>query len=402
SYLFSAFKSPIHLSSSLSKKAKQILFKPSCQRREEEIKVIFGIVDKLKCFSRYTPLIKREIAKVVYFQQFEDGRVIVKQGQPGRSMYFILRGTVFVQVAETDKIAGLRMKQIVGEMFAGDSFGELALLHDITRAATVICKGTVEFLTIDKPDFDMAYTCPYNFYILSLIIIELYQVLKRSYQQEWETKMSLLTSSPCFKDRSPKELQQANSAAKLVEYPANTVILRDAGNPGECIYFIRSGQCQVVREMTLVRRTPPLAKRRLILPPLEAEGDNSHIFKIKSYDYVRKHFLVVCLFGKGDYFGVGEDFTKMSIISVNKVEIVLVQKRHVMAKHEKGRILEEMKDKLNKQLPSRREVFRSFVAGEKWRHYKLGIRNELRTKKWLLNPTKLQDVPYSIQEQHLY
>lgn len=97
------------------------------------------------------------------------------------------------------------------------------------------------------------------------------------------------------------------------------VILRDAGNPGECIYFIRSGQCQVVREMTLVRRTPPLAKRRLILPPLEAEGDNSHIFKIKSYDYVRKHFLVVCLFGKGDYFGVGEDFTKMSIISVNKV-----------------------------------------------------------------------------------
>lgn len=43
--------------------------------------VIFGIVDKLKCFSRYTPLIKREIAKVVYFQQFEDGRVIVKQGE---------------------------------------------------------------------------------------------------------------------------------------------------------------------------------------------------------------------------------------------------------------------------------------------------------------------------------
>ena len=83
------------------------------------------------------------------------------------------------------------------------------------------------------------------------------------------------------------------------------------------------------------------------------------------------------------------------------MEIVLVP-RHVMAKHEKGRILEKMKDKLNKQLPSRREVFRSFVAGEKWRHYKLDIRNELRTKKWLWNPTKLQDVPYSIQEQHLH
>ena len=48
--------------------------------------------------------------------------------------------------------------QIVGEMFAGDSFGELALLHDIRRAATIICKGAVEFLTIDKPDFDMVCT----------------------------------------------------------------------------------------------------------------------------------------------------------------------------------------------------------------------------------------------------
>lgn len=45
--------------------------------------------------------------------------------------------------------------QIVGELYAGDSFGELALLHDIKRAASIICKGPAEFLTVDKPDFDM-------------------------------------------------------------------------------------------------------------------------------------------------------------------------------------------------------------------------------------------------------
>ena len=42
-------------------------------------------------------------------------------------------------------------------MFAGESFGELALLHGMKRAATIICKGTAEFLTVDKPDFDMVY-----------------------------------------------------------------------------------------------------------------------------------------------------------------------------------------------------------------------------------------------------
>ena len=44
--------------------------------------------------------------------------------------------------------------QIVGEMYAGESFGELSLLHGTKRAATIICKGSAEFLRVDKSDFD--------------------------------------------------------------------------------------------------------------------------------------------------------------------------------------------------------------------------------------------------------
>ena len=44
-------------------------------------------------------------------------------------------------------------------MFAGDSFGGLALLHDMKRAATIICKGQAEFMTVDKPGFDMVHSC---------------------------------------------------------------------------------------------------------------------------------------------------------------------------------------------------------------------------------------------------
>ncbi|XP_078377126.1 cyclic nucleotide-binding domain-containing protein 2-like isoform X2 [Oculina patagonica] len=376
-----AFKSVVHSCGRLSKKVKLILMKNPWQRKADEIKVIYGVVDKLKCFSRYTPRIKRELARVVYFQQFEDGRVIVQQGHPGRSMYFIVSGSVLVQVAEIDKRTGHTKKQIVGEMFAGDSFGELALLHDIKRAATIICKTTAEFLTVDKPDFDM--------------------VLKKCHQQEWETRISLLRSLPYFKCYTPKELEQLNRRAKLVEYPPNTVILHDAGYPGEFAYFIRSGQCQVIQEMALIRRTPAVGQRRLILPPVKNNNNIDPLFKIKAYDHVKKYFLVISRLGEGDYFGVGEDFAKMSIMSVNRVELVLVP-RSVLNKHDQGRSLEEMKQQLNKEIPSRKEVFRSFVAGEKWRHYKLDILDELRTKKWMFNPTTLEDVPLSIRKQHLY
>lgn len=39
-------------------------------------------------------------------------------------------------------------------MSEGDAFGELALLHNIRRTATIICKENSEFLRVDKPDFD--------------------------------------------------------------------------------------------------------------------------------------------------------------------------------------------------------------------------------------------------------
>ena len=127
--------------------------------------------------------------------------------------------------------------QIVGEMFAGDSFGELALLHDMKRAATIICKGTAEFLTVDKPDFNMVHDFCFTFIMILIpaqntslipLLSSGRQVLKKGHQQEWETRISLLKSLPYFNDYTTKELEQLNTTAKLVEYPQNTV--RGLGN----------------------------------------------------------------------------------------------------------------------------------------------------------------------------
>ena len=39
-------------------------------------------------------------------------------------------------------------------MSEGDAFGELALLQNSTRTATIVCKTACEFLKIDKEDFN--------------------------------------------------------------------------------------------------------------------------------------------------------------------------------------------------------------------------------------------------------
>lgn len=99
----------------------------------------------------------------------------------------------------------------------------------------------------------------------------------------------------------------------------NQVILRDTRTPGEFVFFIRSDQCNVVREMVVVRREPAVGKKRLILPPVGADNKIDPLFNVKTYDQIKKYFLVIARLGEGDYFGVGEDLTKMSIISVKKV-----------------------------------------------------------------------------------
>ena len=71
--------------------------------------------------------------------------------------------------------------------------------------------------------------------------------------------------------------------------------------------------------MILIRRKPSHGKRRLILPPMIDHNTISPKFAGKSYDKVMRHFLVIARLGEGDCFGVGEDLTKMCIISVKKV-----------------------------------------------------------------------------------
>ena len=52
----------------------------SWNRTEEEIEVVLQVVKKLKCFDRYPMYVKRELAKVLYYDMFEKGRVVIKQG----------------------------------------------------------------------------------------------------------------------------------------------------------------------------------------------------------------------------------------------------------------------------------------------------------------------------------
>ena len=101
----------------------RILTKPSDLRTKAEVKTIAKILYRLKCFDHYPIQVKQELAKVVYLDRFEDGRIIIKQCHPGLFFYFIVSGAVTVERTEWDPVMKKCYVQKVGELQSGDSFG---------------------------------------------------------------------------------------------------------------------------------------------------------------------------------------------------------------------------------------------------------------------------------------
>jgi len=78
----------------------------------------------------------------------EDGSMIVREGDPGDRFYMVAQGALDV----TQDGASL------GSLAAGDYFGEIALLRDTSRTATVTARGDVVLYALDREDFLAAVT----------------------------------------------------------------------------------------------------------------------------------------------------------------------------------------------------------------------------------------------------
>jgi CRP-like cAMP-binding protein len=76
------------------------------------------------------------------------GYEIIKQGDPGDSFYLIASGRVSVYV---DK-GSYRRK--VAELRADQYFGEMALISNEPRSATVMAEGLTELFVLQKSDFE--------------------------------------------------------------------------------------------------------------------------------------------------------------------------------------------------------------------------------------------------------
>jgi CRP-like cAMP-binding protein len=80
-----------------------------------------------------------------------DGQLVVAEGDPGDSMYFIVQGCVRIEKL----VQGASVpSKILAVLEAGDYFGEMALLDQKPRSASAIATGPARLLRLSRTGFE--------------------------------------------------------------------------------------------------------------------------------------------------------------------------------------------------------------------------------------------------------
>ncbi|XP_078677599.1 cAMP-dependent protein kinase type II regulatory subunit-like isoform X1 [Branchiostoma floridae x Branchiostoma belcheri] len=126
---------------------RRILLKNAYKKR----KMYENLLDNVPMLKTLEQFERMKVADALMTQSFEDGEVIIRQGDSADCMYFVEEGVVRIAMKNKDdpdkELEVTRCKQ-------GDYFGELALVTNNPRAASAYAVGKTKVARLDVHAFE--------------------------------------------------------------------------------------------------------------------------------------------------------------------------------------------------------------------------------------------------------
>lgn len=104
---------------------------------------------RVTLFSRLTPRQRGRLARFATTRAYKQGSTIVRQGDTSMSLYVILSGSVRVNRESEGGGGAVEVEQLG----PGGAFGEMGLIEDLPRAATVVAEKATTCALLAKWDF---------------------------------------------------------------------------------------------------------------------------------------------------------------------------------------------------------------------------------------------------------
>lgn len=178
----------------------------------------------LKSFM-FNSLDDRDLRTVVNaMEEFvcKEGDIIISQGDAGSVLYIIEKGEF-----DCFKVFNKDEEPVLVKHYGPeDSFGELALLYNAPRAATIKAKQDGVLWTLDRETFN--------------------HIVKESAMKKREKYVEFLKSVSILKHVDDYEISQICDALKIKKYKNGDVIIKQNDN-GEDFYIIESGHAKATK-----------------------------------------------------------------------------------------------------------------------------------------------------------
>jgi hexokinase len=185
--------------------------------RIEKVSANRPVLSKVLPFVKLPPRGMIEACIMAEPAVFPNGAYVIKQGSPGDSMFVIKSGTVDI----IDETTG----GVIASKGPGDVIGEIALLRDIPRTASVrVTSDKLETLVITRNDFK--------------VLIDRYPYMRYYLEQLSDERMTrsvrAKTTPGATKYAELADPEKARLLAMLREAAKDTTIPADFANPDEC------------------------------------------------------------------------------------------------------------------------------------------------------------------------
>ncbi|KNE70513.1 hypothetical protein AMAG_14637 [Allomyces macrogynus ATCC 38327] len=217
-------------------KVVRVLHKRPHQRTKREVKVAYKYLHRLKAFERISMFVMMDLISCMHVDEFDEGMFVFKQGDVGTCWYVILSGGCQICVSPTGNVSDMRPVRVIS---AGCGFGELALMSDKSRGATIKTITTTILARVEKDTYA--------------------RIMRLQHTQDLTLKTKFLQKIVPF-DTWPEP--SARAVAEVIEwtnYRSGEVIVRE-GHPTTCIHFVSQGAVDCYRTCALADGTSTQVK----------------------------------------------------------------------------------------------------------------------------------------------
>uniref|UniRef100_A0A8C7F900 cGMP-dependent protein kinase n=1 Tax=Oncorhynchus kisutch TaxID=8019 RepID=A0A8C7F900_ONCKI len=168
--------------------------------------------------KKLDPQHMREMVDCMYERIYTEGQLVIQEGEPGNFLYVLADG--LLEVMQNGKL--------LGEMRPRTAFGELAILYNCKRTATVKAVSQAHIWALDRQTFQ--------------------SIMMKSTQATQEEYFSFLRSVSLLRDLPEEKLAKIVDCLEIDYFDKGEYIIRE-GEEGNTFFIIAKGE---VRERTQI------------------------------------------------------------------------------------------------------------------------------------------------------